>query len=416
MPGPATSGSSGYNLGRELWPQKSIYDTILKEAPLLGKMPKDTSFYEDIRHIAVGTGSPQGVGPVFSTAKSNKTASTAKQFSITAKTYYALFSITGRLMRQAKGDQALIVKPYARESKNAINQWKRDISAFLFGNGGGAIGQISSSSNVSTNVITLTDTSKVRFFDEGMILNTSTADGTSGAIKSGRVTVTGVVRSGSNKGKITVDQVWSTGIPTAATADYIFREGVFGNVLNGIPAWITSSDPSATTFNGVDRSSSPEKLAGYRIDGTSSTPLNAALTAAGAIHDSGGSADLYTLSTTDWQNLRNDLSAAGTLVMQASPAAGIGSYKPGMSYMAIKLQGPSGVIDVLADPDCPVGRGYMLMTETWKLASSGELVSLIEGPMMEDAADAWESRFVGDHDLICECPYYNATVQLTAGA
>src|SRR5574342_425035 len=113
MPGPAQSGSSGYNLGRELWPQKSIYDTILKEAPTLGKMPKDTGFYEDIRHIAVGTGSPQGVGPVFPTAKGNKSPSTAKQFAITAKTYYALFSISGRLMRQAKGDQALIVKPYA---------------------------------------------------------------------------------------------------------------------------------------------------------------------------------------------------------------------------------------------------------------------------------------------------------------
>jgi hypothetical protein len=414
--GPATSGSSGYNLGRELWPQKSIYDAILKESPFLGKAPKDTSFYEDIRHIAVGTGAPQGVGPIFTTAKGNKSASTAKQFAITAKTYYALFSIAGRLMRQAKGDQALIVKPYARESKNAITQWKRDISAFLFGNGGGAIGQISSTSNVSTNAITLADTAAVRFFDEGMVLTSSTADGTSGSIKSGKVTVTGVIRSGANKGRITVDQVWTTGIPTAAASDYLFREGVFGNVLNGLAAWIPSSDPSATLFNGVDRSSSPEKLAGYRIDGTNLTPTNAALTAAGAVHDSGGASDVYVLSTTDWQNLRNDLSAAGTLVMQASPAAGIGSYKPGMSYTAIKLQGPSGIIDVLADPDCKTGRGYMLMTETLKLASTGELVSLIEGPMMEDAADAWESRFVGDLDLICECPYYNATVQLTAGA
>lgn len=412
MPGPALPGSSGYNLGRELWPQKSIYDLVLKEAPTLGKLPKDTSFYEDIRHIAVGTGSPQGVGPVFTTAKGNKTASLAKQFALTAKTYYALFSISGRLMRQAKGDQALIVKPYARESKNAINQWKRDMSAFLFGNGGGAMGQISASSNVSTNTITLADTNNVRFFEDGMVLTTSTADGTSGSIKAGKVTVTGVKRSGANKGQITVDQVWTAGIPTAAASDYIFREGVFGNVINGIPAWITDSDPTSTLFNGVDRSLSPEKLAGFRIDGTTYTVLNALLLGAGAVHDAGGSVDVAILSTTDWQNLRNELTSAGSLVMQASPASGIGSYKPGLSYQAIKLQGPSGVIDVLAEPDQKTGRAHLLTTETWTLASTGELVSLIEGPMMEDAADAWESRFVGDLELYCEAPYYNAVVTL----
>lgn len=412
MPGPALPGSSGYNLGRELWPQKSIYDLVLKEAPTLGKIPKDTSFYEDIRHIAVGTGSPQGVGPVFTTAKQNKTASLAKQFALTAKTYYALFSISGRLMRQAKGDQALIVKPYARESRNAINQWKRDMSAFLFGNGGGAMGQISSTSNVSTNVITLADTNNVRFFEDGMVLNTASTDGTSGSIRSGRVTVTGVKRSGANKGQITVDQVWSAGIPTVATSDYIFREGVFGNVINGIPAWITDSDPSATLFNGVDRSLSPEKLAGFRVDGTTYTVLNALLLGAGAVHDAGGSVDVAILSTTDWQNLRNELTSAGSLIMQASPAAGIGSYKPGLSYQAIKLQGPSGVIDVLAEPDQKTGRAHLLTTETWSLASTGEMVSLIEGPMMEDAADAWESRFVGDLELYCEAPYYNAVVTL----
>ena len=115
MAGPASPGTTGWNLGRELWPQTSIYDLILMQSPTLARLPKDTGFYEDIRHIAVGTGSPQGAGALFGTAKANKSASLAKQFALTAKTYYILFSITGRLMRQAKGDKALIVKPYARE-------------------------------------------------------------------------------------------------------------------------------------------------------------------------------------------------------------------------------------------------------------------------------------------------------------
>ena len=408
MPSPASA--STYNLGRSLWPQKSIYDILLKETPFLGKLPKDTTFAEDIRYIAVGSGAPQGVGPIFATAKGNKTASLASQFQITAKTYYALFSIEGRLMRKAKSDKALIVKPYARESKNAIMQWKRDTSAYLFGNGGGAIGQISSGSNVATATITLEDITRIRFFERGMKLTTSTTDGTSGSIKGGSVTVSAVNR---RTGTITVEEAtWATGIATAAASDYLFREGVFGNVITGLGGWIPSSDPTSTPFMSVDRSVDTERLGGIRIAGAALTPLNAALKAAGAVHDSNGAADLYILSTTDWQNLRNDLSAAGSLVMQASPASGIGTYKPGMSYQAIKLQGPSGVIDVLADPDCPTGVGYMLMSETWTLASTGELVSLIEGPMMEDSADAWESRFVGDLQLYCEAPGYNARVAL----
>src|SRR5215470_6714689 len=129
-----------WNLGRELWPQNEIIEELLEESPFLGMVPKDTSFFEDVRHIAVGTGMPQGVGPDFGLAKGDKSPSLADVFAIRAKTYYALFSIQGRLMRQAKGDKGLIIKPYARESRNAITQWKRDMSAFLYGNGGGSIG------------------------------------------------------------------------------------------------------------------------------------------------------------------------------------------------------------------------------------------------------------------------------------
>ena len=125
----AAAQASTYKLLRDLWPQKAIYDELYRASPTLGILKKDTSFYESHRFIDVGYGAPQGVGPDFGIAKAAKTASKTAEFSIVAATYYGLFSLSGRLMRQSKGDKAVIVKPLARESKNVITQWKRDKAA-----------------------------------------------------------------------------------------------------------------------------------------------------------------------------------------------------------------------------------------------------------------------------------------------
>lgn len=405
---------SNYSLQRSLWPQNKIFEHIVAASPAMMAVPKDKTFFEQYRYINEGLSAGQGLGPDFSTAKANKGPDKAAEFRYETKTYYALFSIDGKLMRRAKSNQAVIVEPYARRSKLAMAQAKRDLSKFFFGNGGGSFGKISASSNVSTNTITLATTSDVRFFSPGMYLTTSTTDGTTGSIKAGRVKVADVIKSGSNKGNIIVEEAsWAAGIPSVAASDFIFREGVFGNVWNGLSAHIPSTAPS-TTFLGVDRSTAQEEKAGLRVDATKKTPVNAMFEAAIAVCDMFGEPDLYVLSTTDWDNLRKDLSNV-TIIQVGAQGYG-GKVVPGLSYSAIEVMGPKGKIQCLADPDCPVGRSYMLTRETWKLASMGELMTLIADPMMEDSADAWESRFVSDAELICEGHGYNATVQLASGA
>lgn len=419
-----------WKLGREIWPQNSIIEELYDESPLLGLMPKDTEFNEDIRHIVVGTGMPQGVGPVFSYAKGNKSPSKAARFDIQAKTYYALFSIDGRVLRQAKKDKAVIVKPFARESRNAVRQWKRDISSYLFGNGGGAIGQLAAGTTLSGNSFVLRDTSKIRFYQEDMVLTTATGtDGSvAGAVNGGQMTVDSVVRSGVNKGTITIREAsLSAAIPGITTNDFIFRQGVFGNVINGLGSWCPRADPGSVdpvtgltvpiVFNGATRNKDPERYAGIRIDGTRAGGLiNAGMAAASAIVDASGKPDTWIMSTSDWLQLRIEVSQAGTLTYTTAPSAGVGKYMPGMSYDAIELKGPRGNIRVIADPDCPTGRSWMTQLDTWTFASTNEMVSLIESPMMEENQDSWESRFVGDDDVYNEAPTFTATIQHAVGA
>ena len=105
--------SPTWGLGRELWPQNRIYELLLKSSAWLGRVNKATDFGETIRHIAVGDGMPQGVGSKFQKAKANKSPSLADDFDLVTKSYYALISIEGNLLRKAKINKAVIVQPYA---------------------------------------------------------------------------------------------------------------------------------------------------------------------------------------------------------------------------------------------------------------------------------------------------------------
>ena len=416
----AAASASTYKLLRDLWPQKSIYDELYRASPTLGIIKKDTGFYESHRFIDVGYGAPQGVGPNFTIAKNAKTASKTAEFSITAVTYYGLFSLEGRLMRQAKGDKAVIVKPLAREARNVITQWKRDLSRYIHGNGGGALGQISAASNPATATITLTDTNTNRFIEQGMTLQSSSTDGTSGSVNAGSVTVKSVVRNLDATSTVTVDQAsWQAGIPACLASDSIFRAGAFGTVLTGFEGWNPKADPTSALFFGVDRSPDVQRLGGIRVSCIGKTPREAALRAARMVADVGGTPDTYILSTTDWEALQLELQSAGTLKYTQVPSAALGKFNFGLKYDAIQIMGPTGAINVITDPDATVGVGRMLSLDTWTLASTGELVSIIEGGagpggmMMEDASDAFESRLVGDFQLYCEAPGLNARVALT---
>lgn len=408
----AATVTSYAGLVRSIWPQKKIYEVLVENSPVIGMMPKDTTFDEKVRYIGVGYGAPQGVGPDFGIAKSAKTSSVSKEFGITAVTYYALFSLDGRLTRMAKSNRSVIVKPLAKESKNSIYQLKMDLSSYIFGNGGGAIAQ---GAIVSGQTITLADTQKIRFIKPGMRLSSSATDGTSGSVNPGYVTVSTVNRDAGSF--VVAEASVVAGIPAYLLGDYLFRYGVFGNVVSGLAAWIPSSAPGATSYFGVDRTADTLALGGVRTTATGLSPREALQTSAKDVHDAGGDPDWAITSSADWLNLELECQSAGSLIMTQAPAAPISGFNFGVKYDGIKLMGPSGPIIVTADPNCTTGRGYMLTKDTWTLASTGELVQMIQtgGPddlMVEESADAFEGRWVSDHQLYTEAPGFNGTFAL----
>ena len=140
----AAANSTSYSaLLKEIWPQDDIINELYDvKQSLYGLVEKDTSFYEVVRHIAVGYGYTGGASAQFSNAKANKQPTVESQFKITPVQYYSLFSIQRQLLRRAQQKKAAIVPALERQTKMAIEVWKRRQGIYLFNTNVGAIGQV----------------------------------------------------------------------------------------------------------------------------------------------------------------------------------------------------------------------------------------------------------------------------------
>jgi hypothetical protein len=191
--------------------------------------------------------------------------------------------------------------------------------------------------------------------------------------------------------------------------------------MYGFDAWCPEHTGSPGTFLSVTRNDNPEQLAGISLDLQTKSPRQRILRAAQEQADSGASDGrrVYLLNTTNWVDLFNELSAANMLVQTKAPSAPMGNIKFGVEYDAIKIVGPGGPIEVIADPWAPTNVERLLNLDTWTLASCGDLFhwdddATPDDPMLEDGADAREVRAVGDHQLYCNDPWANVRVKVSA--
>lgn len=411
---------STYKLIRNLWPREAIIEQIYKASPLLGMIKKDTNFGEKIRYVTVGTSPPQGLGN-FQQAKANKTASTAEEFQVQLASYFGNFSIGGDIYRRYKftGNKALLKDPMERDSKGIIKQARNDFSSFIHGNGGGSLGRILSTSTLSSQTITLDKGADRRRIVKGMTLWAATTDGTSGSPLVGQVTVASLGGTASAPTVTINESAWSTAISGLTTTSYLFRAGAFGPdvCFYGLDAILPSHSGSPTTFQGVTRSNAPDQLAGTCLTMTTKSPRQRIMLAAQTQADTGGSDGrlVYVMNTANWTDLYFELSSANMLQMTKAPSAPVGGIKVGVDYEAIKLRGPGGDIEVVADPFAPVAVERLLNLDTFTMASCGDWFhwdddATPDDPMLEDAADAREVRSVGDHQLYCNDPWPNIRV------
>lgn len=403
---------------KQIWPQSDIYDLLYENMPAYALVRKQTDFFEKTRNIAVGFGATQGAGADFTLAKTAKAPSKEVAFQITTVSYYSLFSVTRKLIRQSQNKRGAIAAALERESTLALKTWKRDMGYLLFGNGGGALGSIASGQGSAT--VTLNTASDVRKFEPNMLLQVASDDGsaaTPAGVRTGFVTVSSADRL---NGTVTITSGnWSDvgNIPNVQANDSIFRAGNYASVIKGLGAWVPSSNPAGNdSFFGVNRSQDVFRLGGVRKTVTGLSPREGLMTGAMEAFNNGGAPTHEFRHTADYLNLQLELQSAGNLVVMKELAEKPTGAVFGIPFEAVAVMGPTGPIKIFPDYNCPQSTSFMLQFDTWTLAGTGDFpyIDAQDGNriLREESADAYEGRIVGDLQLYTEAPGYNVRMTL----
>lgn len=382
-------------------------ETLVFKSSTFGVMPKDTSgggsAYEGTVRAAIAA----NASFTDTTAFTNSTASSFKRWSVPWRSGYTRALVSGQSLDATRNDSVAFAKALVTETEGAYDELAQQIGAALWSNGGGAIGQISATSDVTTTTITLANPLQGINFRVGQVIKSAATDGTSGSVRANSVTLTKV---NILTGELTASAAWST-ITGCAALDYLFMDGDFGAAWQGIPAWIVPAanrGSLATTFNGVDRSVDPIRLAGAYFEGKGAPKKESLIQAGMILQLLGAKPSHVILHPLDFADISKDLTTNVTITTETA------FKNPQIGFGALNYVAPFGSVKIMTDPFVPQGQGYILQMDTWKLAS----MEMVPQTKLWDnlqwlrsvGADQYEYRTLYRACTFCSMPGYNCAI------
>ena len=381
-------------MGDKNWDSRQLVNSHA----LLTSIEKDTSAMSgDYWKIPVQYGNPTGRSHDSTVAVTNRTPSKYKNFNVTPVSDFLNFALDGIVVRKAanSSDRTSFVDALKQEVFSALQETGNNIAKEAYGNNGGARGQVASFTGAT---ITLGNTtanvpSQAVNFAAGMVLNVASTDGTSGAIRTGTVTILGVSLG---TGVITCTGTVTTGIAAIAANDYIFQNGDFGVAAFGLDSWNPASDPTSTAFFGVDRSVAPTFLGGMRYDGSLNDSMETVFISADAIlglqpGSPFGANSTYFINPVSLGSLR--VAKEGQRLIDSDNEYGLG----------IKTFITSSGHRIVEDRDCPQGIARCVAKGYFWWMTNGDLPGLAEtdGVSMRytESGDIFSASVVIDHQF-----------------
>jgi len=389
---------------KTLYGPEAVENMVYKNNPFFAMVPKDEGFTGDSKKIPIKFGNPQNRSADFTTANAGTTSSKLSAFFITRVKDYSKAVIDSETMLASQGDKGAFMSALTTEMDSAIDSLGRSIAIALYGTGSGTVGQCNAS--VTGTSLVLKNANDVTNFEIGQVLVFAAAE-TSGSLKSGSVTVSAVNR---DSGTLTVSALSGIDGGTGVAAnDYIFNSGDRNAKLSGLKAWLPVSAPSATAFFGVDRSVDPTRLGGVRVANPGGATIEEVLQlAATRLWREGGAPDKVFMNPADYYNLQIALGSKVQIIDT--------KVNNQIGFPGFQIQGPKGVMTVVADPNCPSGTAFMLQMDTWKLHSlkKAPFVQDLDGNKMlrASASDSLEIRVAAYLQLACYAPGKNAIITL----
>lgn len=391
---------------KRIWGNK-LSLPLYEESRFLASISKDTEFYGEGRYVIVGVSPTSGGAADFTTAYNNQGPTGNVRFFVQRKKNYQVATIEGEALRAIKADKGAVIDSLKRETRGALYSFARDMAFFAWNNGGGARGQADGTvAGFATNqYIQLKERADVVKFEVGMYLKASTDDGTGtgGSVKAGRLRITAIDRSAGilRFGNAINDN--TNGIPTIADEDYLFREGDFANVMTGMAGWnpqtpITSTD----SFWGLNRyNTDTQRVSGLRFPWSGDFEPGF-IEAAQEAHLAGIRVTHAWMNPLDFGSLLKEVGIQKEVLVKDD--------KYGVSFKTVHIQGPTGIIQVVSEPNVPKGFTWMNNPSDIYLRTAGECPSDLINPLTKNSLwalqdqDAYQIRFGGYGNFTHEEP------------
>ncbi len=341
---------------KELYP-RGLAEILYKKCKLAGWLPKEGNFTGNQADIVPLISGVRG-STRFADALEDQSVVKTLKFAVPRRRDYAIASVDAETMAASENDKGAFAKVLDEQTRGAMYELQESFGYQIYHNGGGARAQGDGAWTVTSNTIVISDSNARVYFQNEMRIQFASTDGTSGAVRSGYVTIDKVQATPSSCTLITKEANVQAEVPTVANNDYIFRKGDFGNCIEGLLAWIPSTAPGATPFLGVDRTIHTTKLGGLRFNASDSSGIieEIIIDALAYASTEGAEPDAIFMGPRRFAELVK--SAYGKTEILES------STMPGIGYKAIQFPCDWGTVSIIGDAKCPHNHAFALTKET----------------------------------------------------
>lgn len=380
----------------------NVADTVMRMHPTLdmllqGERPSghDGNFVGSSFKYPMKFGNPMGISNQFTNAQGQASASKGVQFEAVAVTKYGLVLVDGPSILQCADDGAF-TDLVRMTTDDTISAHVNHLAFDVFRSSSAIRGKRAS---ISGNTVQLATIDDARNFEPDQTVGAAqNADGSSP--RTGTTTVSAVDLS---TGKITLAN--AAAITSFGDGDYLFNAGDPASTgglgsMNGMEDSTPLARPvlGSDSFRGVDRGKYAERLAGTRLDTTTSSNQtieeNIGLSAI-QVNSNGGYVTDATLNPINfWQVVRR-----GNAQVIIRPGDDLV-----FGFERARIATPAGTLVLHSDPDCPIDRCRGSNRDSHYVRFSGDgfvHVIMDDGnqSMRGQSADSVETRtrFVGQY-------------------
>jgi len=292
-------------------------------------------------------------------------------FQMAIKTDYDFAYIDGRTLKLAANNQGAFLTDAVPIVDSAWLKVSQSIASACYRDGSGVIGQISTTIAPSTGVLTLQNPGDVVNFEINDVLEAATTK--TGAARAANGFV---VKRDESAGTITVATAFggAAATPTAwASADFLTVQGDRNNKFPGLDAWVPTVAPTAgDSFNSVDRSVDPTRLAGSRYNAQGQNIAEGFIDGLALVNRAGGFPNESFLNHVTWAGLGKSETAKIFYDEHNEDKDAV------ISFPSFRIIAGGSSVRCYADKSQQQGIAHCLDMRTWTLLSAGQAPHVAE--------------------------------------